>query len=269
MLSGSGEIALRRLEAALWARTKKFGERKEELMFEAVFFDLDGTLLPMDQDAFVEGYFGLLAGKMAPYGYEPHKLIQSVWAGTKAMVQNDGSCRNEEAFWRVFLGVYGETARAHIPVFEEFYAKEFQQAKSLCGFNPRAAETVRLAKSMGCRVILATNPLFPSVATESRIRWAGLSPEEFELYTTYENSSTCKPNPAYYREILTKCGLDARDCLMVGNDVGEDMIAETLGMQTFLLTDCLINRRNEDIDRWRHGGFAELQDCLRKCAAGA
>ena len=235
-------------------------------MLKAVLFDLDGTLLPMDQDAFVEGYFGLLARKMAPYGYEPEKLVKAIWAGTKAMVQNDGSCRNEEAFWRVFLGIYGEGARAHIPLFEEFYAKEFQQGRRFCGFNPRAAETVRLARSLGFRVILATNPLFPAIATESRIRWAGLSPEDFEFYTTYENSTTCKPNPAYYREVLEKAGLDAHDCLMVGNDVDEDMVAETLGLKTFLLTDCLLNRGNKDIDRWAHGGFDALQDELRNCS---
>ena len=34
---------------------------------------------------------------------------------------------------------------------------------------------------------------------------------------------------------------------MVGNDVGEDMVAEKLGMQVFLLTDCLINIKNVDV----------------------
>ena len=45
---------------------------------------------------------------------------------------------------------------------------------------------------------------------------------------------------------------------MVGNDVGEDMVAGTIGMQTFLLTDCLINREEADISGWAHGGFDEL-----------
>ena len=98
-------------------------------MLKAVLFDLDGTLLPLDQDAFVEGYFRLLAKKMAHHGYEPQELIRNVWAGTKAMMGNDGSCSNEEAFWRVFLGVYGEQGRRDIPLFEAFYANEFQQAK--------------------------------------------------------------------------------------------------------------------------------------------
>ena len=57
----------------------------------------------------------------------------------------------------------------------------------MCGFNPKAKEAVELSRSLGLRVALATNPLFPAVATESRIRWAGVEPEDFELYTTYEN----------------------------------------------------------------------------------
>ncbi|MBQ1492474.1 MAG: HAD family hydrolase, partial [Blautia sp.] len=115
----------------------------------------------------------------------------------------------------------------------------------------------------GARVILATNPLFPMVATYSRIRWAGLTPEDFELITTYDNSTTCKPNPAYYLEILEKTGLRPEECLMVGNDVGEDMVAETLGMKVFLLTDCLINLGKKDISAYPHGGFPELFDYFR------
>lgn len=236
-------------------------------MLKAVLFDLDGTLLPMDQDAFVSGYFKYLCKKMAPYGYEPQTLVKAIWGGTEAMVRNDGSCRNEEAFWRFFLNIYGEGGRAHEPLFEEFYAVEFQQARSLCGFDPRAAETVRLVKALGLRAVLATNPLFPAVATESRIRWAGLEPEDFELYTTYENSCTCKPNPDYYREVLARQGLRAEDCLMVGNDVGEDMVARTLGMRVFLLTNCLINKSGADLDQWPHGGFPELQEYIRRSAA--
>ena len=48
---------------------------------KVVLFDLDGTLLPMDQDEFVKAYFGGIAKKLAPYGYEPNKLVKSIWAG--------------------------------------------------------------------------------------------------------------------------------------------------------------------------------------------
>ena len=90
-------------------------------MIETVLFDLDGTLLPMDQDEFVNAYMELLAKKMAPQGYDPKHLIAAVWAGTKAMVENDGQKTNEEVFWEDFCHIFGPDARKDEPLFEEFY----------------------------------------------------------------------------------------------------------------------------------------------------
>ena len=227
-----------------------------------ILFDLDGTLLPMDQEKFVNGYFKMLAAKLAPYGYEPQQLINAILAGIEAMIKNDGSQLNEDAFWKRFVDIYGDKVLADKPVFEDFYKNEFQDARSFCGFNPKAAETVRLLKDKGYRVVLATNPLFPSIATESRIRWAGLEPSEFDLYTTYENTSYCKPNLDYYRDILKRINCRPEECLMVGNDVGEDMVVEALGMQAFLLTDCLINTQKKDITAYPHGSFEQLLSML-------
>jgi FMN phosphatase YigB (HAD superfamily) len=111
---------------------------------------------------------------------------------------------------------------------------------------------------MGYEVALATNPIFPSIATRKRISWTGLDYNDFKLVTTYENSSFCKPNLKYYEEILSKLGYQANECLMVGNDVAEDMIASKLGMKVFLLPKCLINKNNEDINKYPHGDFNDL-----------
>lgn len=231
---------------------------------QAVLFDLDGTLLPMDQDAFTQGYFRLLAKKLLPHGYAPDDLVKAIWHGTAAMVRNDGKSSNEEAFWKDFASIYGSKALMDRSLFEEFYAVEFQGAQAFCGFTPAAAETVSLLKQAGLRVILATNPIFPAIATESRIRWAGLRPEDFELYTTYENIGYCKPNLDYYREILRRLKLPAERCVMVGNDVREDMVAEALGMEVFLLTDCIINPEGQSLDHWPHGDFAALQTWMKE-----
>lgn len=233
----------------------------------AALFDLDGTLLPMDQDQFTKFYFKLLAQKMAPRGYAPDALIDCVWAGTAAMVKNDGSRTNEEAFWDRFAQSYGKKAQTDRPLFEEFYRVEFQQARQVCGRNPKAAEAVMLAKELGLRVALATNPLFPRFATESRVRWAGLTPETFECCTAYEDSRYCKPNLNYYRELLDRMNLRPEACIMVGNDVDEDMIASRLGMQVFLLTDCLVNRGGRDLSAWPHGDFDALAAHLRALSA--
>ncbi len=227
-----------------------------------VLFDLDGTLLPMDQDVFVKAYFKGLAARLMPLGYEPQQLVQSIWAGTAAMVKNDGGCVNEQAFWKTFCGIYGEEAMKDYPVFEAFYAEDFDRVKVSCGFNAAADATVKRLKAKGLRVALATNPIFPAIATEKRMKWAGLDKNDFELYTTYENACRCKPNPGYYKDILAKLGVQPEECLMVGNDVGEDMIAEALGMKVFLLTDCLINKHNVDISRYPQGGFDALNQYI-------
>ena len=229
-----------------------------------VLFDLDGTLLPMDQETFVKEYFGRIAAKLAPQGYEPKKLVETIWRGTGAMVKNNGSKTNEEAFWEVAVTVYGDRIIKDKRFFDEFYEEEFDKIKAVCGYHPAAAEIVHSLKEKGYRVVLATNPIFPARATQWRIQWAGLQPEDFELYTAYENSSYCKPNLDYYREIMDKLHLAPEECLMVGNDVGEDMIAEQLGIQVFLLTDCLINKAGADISQYPHGGFAQLDAYLKE-----
>lgn len=227
-----------------------------------VLFDLDGTLLPMDQDIFIKKYFGLLAQKLAPHGYDPEKLIQAVWAGTKAMVANDGKVTNKEAFWITCDATLGCEASKDAEVHMDFYRNEFNHVQEVCGFDPMAAQIVHSLKDRGYRVVLATNPLFPAIATQNRIRWAGLTPEDFEYITTYENSRYCKPNLDYYRDILTQLNVSAEECLMVGNDVGEDMIAQQLGMKVFLLTDCLINKAGADISQYPNGSFPELASFL-------
>lgn len=227
-------------------------------MIDTILFDLDGTLLPMDQDVFVKTYMGLLAEKMALHGYEPQRLVKSIWAGTEAMVRNNGLATNEEVFWRVFRQIHGPDVMKDLPLFDEFYMTDFSKARISCGFDPLAAELIAVLKEKDYRLVLATNPLFPAVATRQRIRWAGLQPEDFELVTTYENSRHCKPNPDYYRDILAQTGAKPERCMMIGNDVGEDMVAGRLGMAVYLLTDCLINKKGENIDFYPHGSMEEL-----------
>lgn len=229
---------------------------------KAVLFDLDGTLLPMDQDAFIAAYFGELTKKFAPLGYDPKAFVEGIWQGTKAMVTNNGEKLNEERFWDSFSSVVGDSIKEREEDFDEFYENKFARVQKSCGYNPCAADVIEAVRKKGLRVILATNPIFPSAATYQRCAWAGLSPEMFELVTTYENSHFCKPNLKYYDEILEKCGLSPEECVMVGNDVGEDMIAKKLGMGVFLLTDCIINKNNEDISSFPHGGFVELMDFI-------
>ena len=95
------------------------------MTYQAILFDLDGTLLPMDLDQFTEGYFHLLAQTAAPYGYREETLVPALWKGVGAMVKNQGNRSNCEAFWETFAQVLGPQVYDHIPIFDAFYATEF------------------------------------------------------------------------------------------------------------------------------------------------
>ena len=235
------------------------------MSIKAVLFDLDGTLLPMDQDEFVKAYLGLLGKRLAPRGYEFDKFMKVMWMGVGAMVKNDGSCTNEEAFWKVFVGAYGEQALEDKPFIDEFYRSEFNNVQKVCGYSESAIEIVELVKAKGKMAVLATNPLFPHIATENRMAWAGLEPGMFSAYTTYEDCHYCKPNPKYYLELLDRLGLKPEECIMIGNDFDEDILTtEGLGMQGFLLTDCIINKNNKDTSKYPQGDFEALRTYLEE-----
>ena len=72
------------------------------MQIQHILFDLDGTLLPMNQEEFVTFYMPLLAKKYLSEGiqFDPKAFIASIWKGYEAMVKNDGSCTNREAFWK-------------------------------------------------------------------------------------------------------------------------------------------------------------------------
>ncbi|MBQ8140539.1 MAG: HAD family hydrolase [Clostridia bacterium] len=227
------------------------------MKLDAILFDLDGTLLPMDIDEFTGGYLGFLAKTLAPYGYKKETLLPAMWKGVAAMVKNDGKAYNSELFWRVFAEHLGDGVYEQVSVLDDFYRNEFNEAVAFCAPTPSAAEAVSAAKEKAKYVVLATNPIFPSSAVQSRLNWTNISADSFALITDYDNSRFCKPNPAYYTEITDKLGVDPRNCLMIGNNADEDIAAaQSAGLSTFLLTDCLIAKG--DIPETPRGDFGAL-----------
>ena len=226
----------------------------------AIFFDLDGTLLPMDLEEFIQTYFGLLAKRLPQY--DTKTMLGALWQGTKAMMGNDGTMTNEARFWNVFSGILGEEVRLEESNLEDFYRTDFHKARAVCGDNPLAKQIIDLSHKRADLVVLATNPLFPRCAVESRLSWIGLKPEDFDYITSYENSSCCKPTAAYYQNICTALDLDPQRCKMIGNDLKEDGFgASQLGMSVHIVTDSLITH-DLNLEDYSHSTFAELEQYL-------
>ena len=113
------------------------------------------------------------------------------------------------------------------------------------------------------KVILATNPIFPIQAVETRMNWVGLKKEDFDYITVFSNSSYCKPNPLYFDEIIKKNNLNPENCIMVGNNVIEDTAAEKVGIKTYLITDYLENEKNLDYSNFEHSSLVEFYEKIQ------
>lgn len=207
-----------------------------------ILFDLDGTLLPMDMKKFEQAYFQGLCRSLPEF--QPEELIRLVWSGTRAMVRNDGSRTNREAFAETFSRESGMDYFSHEERFLQYYRTEFQRCAEVCPISGLSREIVHTLQGKGYTVAIATNPIFPEIATASRLRWLGLEAADFPLVTTFENSFCAKPNPGFYREVCSRLGVQPEDCIMIGNDVEEDGCARLLGMEVLLVTDFLLNARN-------------------------
>jgi FMN phosphatase YigB (HAD superfamily) len=228
-------------------------------------FDLDGTLLHFSQDDFIKVYFAELGKLFVRLGMDAEMSVKAIWVGTKSMIEGDGSCTNAERFWAAFAEytkLSGDKLNAVKAACDEFYLNEFNNAKSVIIPNDISKRLVRTLAAKGYQIVLATNPLFPACAVATRLGWIGLEMQDFVHVTHYSNSTFCKPNPDYYREIFKKIDRLPEQCFFAGNNTIEDMSAGDLGVETFLVTDCLENEPNIDIAVFKNGTLKELEEYL-------
>lgn len=203
----------------------------------AVLFDLDGTLLDLDIDRFMPRYLSALAEAFSSL-IEPDPLKEAVLAGTAAMIANDGSTTNEDAFWTVFEEKTGLDRTPLLPLTDRFYREVFPGLSSVARKVEAAPRVVEAAKESGAIVVLATNAIFPEVAIIERLRWAGVDPAVFDLITSYETMHASKPNPEYYLEICRLVGIEPHQAVMIGNDPELDVrAAQSAGMSAYLVDD--------------------------------
>ena len=231
-------------------------------MLNTILFDLDGTLIPFVQEEFIQAYFKELIRRLAPMGYDGEKLTAALWKGTKAMICNDGTHTNRQVFWELFTQELGVQALALESNLEDFYVREFDSIRSILRSQVDRRPLIERLKQKGYEVVLATNPVFPVVAVETRLSWIGLCGQDFRYVTTYENSRHSKPNPDYFRDILSHIGREPGKCLMVGNNPVDDMAALDAGLSGYLVTDFLENPEGKPIDNYPRGTFVELEAYL-------
>lgn len=233
-------------------------QQEEPKRYRAVCFDLDGTLLPMDLELFMGGYFSALGRFVAERGIDHQVFLKGLKAGSKAMAVSGEDVSNEEAFWTEMFKHVDRDSQDWLPLLEEFYRTDFAVVGKDVVPDPAAARAVKTLREKGYTLALTTMPMFPPVATSERLRWAQVDAADFARISTYDNSRSVKPCLTYYAENLAALGLHGEDVLMVGNNTVEDLAILELGADAYLVTDNLIDPLAYDLSTIKHGSMADF-----------
>lgn len=233
-------------------------------MIDTVMFDLDGTLLPFDTDKMIMDYFKAISKKISAY-FEPSFFQNALYTACMDMINNlDPDKTNEEAFFDSFLKKVPYPKEKLMTIFNDFYENDYRNlGLGICG-NEYVKMAVDLLKEKGYDIVLATNPIFPDKAIKERLRWAGLDHTYFSFITSYEVMHYCKPYIEYYKEIVDKLDKNPQSCIMIGNDVEEDLISSSIGFKTFLVDDFMINRSSKDISSIEHGNYKNMYEYIKR-----
>lgn len=233
-------------------------------MKKLIMTDLDCTLLPMDQDAYIQLYVKQIAKLFYSHGFDGKEIAKATMKASFMMAKNDGSRTNADAFEEAFKALVEDRAQEAIDIFPSVYKEPYDVIKDVTSVNPYAQEIVKLMREKAEFVVVATQPMFPLEAVEKRLSWTNLSVDMFDDITVYDKCTFSKPSTGYYREIMNKFNADPSNTVMFGNDVNEDILpCMELGIETFLLKDGLINTHNHDISDLRQGNYPDMIEFLK------
>lgn len=225
---------------------------------EAIFFDLDGTLIQVEMRDYIPAYIKGLSALFAPQ-VPPELFGQVMKACIRSLIlEGEQRSSNEKSLLDALERHLCLKETLFREGLERFCSAGLRALEPLVSPSPLARPILQACFDRGLEVVIATNPVFPKAVVEARLEWAGLRDFPYRLVTALENSRFCKPNPGYFADLLEVVGCEARQCLMVGNDTEHDLAARRLGIPTFLLDTWLIDRTAGDFCADYRGGHPEL-----------
>jgi len=202
-------------------------------LIRAILLDMDGTLLDIDFQGFMDEYLNRMAGYFEDV--EPQRLRDGFRRGVREMVNQQGGGRTVlESFASVFFPAVG-LPPSEIKRFWTFYEEEFPRLAHWGRPMPGARRLVEAAFEAGLTVAIATAPMFPEIAIRERLRWAGVDHFPYDFITSSERMHANKPYRAYFEEIADRLEIPSEACLMIGDELEMDGAAVQAQMRVKLV----------------------------------
>ena len=205
-------------------------------MLKAVFIDLDNTMVLFDELVFIERFFQLLYRRFDDL-FTFEDLQNRVIMATLSLNGKTGERNNLDCFLDYVVADHEVGRDEFLRRSMVFYQNDFDKACPAVDTPDDLHDVLKQLKQMGLILVVASNPIYPRIAIEKRLFWVDLDIRYFELVTHMENMNFVKPDTAYYQQICSKIGVLPEQCLMVGNDPGNDMAAAGVNMKTYLTTE--------------------------------
>ena len=205
-------------------------------MIQAILFDIDNTLILFDENPFFEAYITKLIPKFTDI-FTPDIFRQRLIGATRALLKNQGQTSNVEHYLNHFSRDLIARKQELWNRFNKFYATEFDQLRAMVKVVEGTNRLLSTLIDRGFKLVIASNPLWPLSVQLIRLAWAQVDDLPYSHITHIENTFFCKPQTEYYLDICKQIDLRPEQCLMVGNDPVNDMIAGKTGMKTYLTTD--------------------------------
>lgn len=230
--------------------------------YQAVLFDLDGTLLQVQMHTFIPKYIS--AFHHCCQDLVSHQPLQEAMrAGIHLLLETqDGVCTNHQRLFDFVATQLGLDSALLQHRYADFLASNYEFLASEIEPLAMANALVEICTRAKIKVVLATNPVFPRSLIEARCRWGGIDVTAFDLVTSMENSRYCKPQLGYFYDLAAQLGLAPQNCLMVGNDTIHDLAAGETGMTTWLVDPWIMVRKGLNFTPHFRGNHEELRDFL-------
>ena len=204
-------------------------------MIKTVLLDMDNTLIHNLDEVFARHYIQLAQRTLAVDLGIPDIARTLKQIMFELSSPRDGTINNYQHILDVLQNASAKS-RSHVEAnLHHFYDQAYCTLEPLVTPVPFAADLIQTLIAQNFRVVIATNPIYPSVGLRQRFHWGGLGDFESKVafITDAETMHFAKPDPAYYAEIVARLGVEPDEALMVGdNPINDIRAAYSVGLPT-------------------------------------